>query len=95
MRKGKLDEENTFFFEPQTLKLKSEKRKMKLNIHPEYKETSFRCACGATWKTQSTKSGETTVEICSNCHPFFTGSAQNFVDSAGRIEKFKRRYNRA
>jgi len=68
---------------------------MKLNIHPEYKETSFRCACGATWETKSTKGGETTVEICSNCHPFFTGSTHNLVDSAGRIEKFKRRYNRA
>ena len=52
---------------------------MKLNVHPEYQETSFRCACGATWETQSTKGGETTVEICSNCHPFFTGSAQNLL----------------
>ena len=68
---------------------------MKADIHPKYEKTSFRCACGATWETQSTKGGERTIEICSNCHPFFTGSAQNLVDSAGRIEKFKRRYNRA
>ncbi|MEC9459672.1 MAG: 50S ribosomal protein L31, partial [SAR324 cluster bacterium] len=48
-----------------------------------------------TWNTQSTKGGETTVEICSNCHPFFTGAGQNLVDTAGRIEKFNRRYKRA
>ena len=76
-------------------KAKFEIEKMKADIHPKYEKTSFRCACGATWETQSTKGGETTIEICSNCHPFFTGSAQNLVDSAGRIEKFKRRYNRA
>ena len=68
---------------------------MKADIHPKYEKTSFRCACGVTWETQSTNGGERTIEICSNCHPFFTGSAQNLVDSAGRIEKFKRRYNRA
>ena len=68
---------------------------MKADIHPKYEKTSFRCACGETWETQSTNGGERTIEICSNCHPFFTGSAQNLVDSAGRIEKFKRRYNRA
>ncbi|MDG1486631.1 MAG: 50S ribosomal protein L31, partial [SAR324 cluster bacterium] len=51
--------------------------------------------CGTTWNTQSTKGGETTVEICSNCHPFFTGAGQNLVDTAGRIEKFNRRYKRA
>jgi len=67
---------------------------MKSEIHPTYKKTSFRCACGVTWETQSTKGGENTVEICSNCHPFFTGSGQNLVDTAGRIEKFNRRYNR-
>ena len=68
---------------------------MKPDIHPKFKKTSFRCACGATWETQSTQGGETTVEICSNCHPFFTGAGQNLVDTAGRIEKFNRRYNRA
>ena len=68
---------------------------MKPNIHPTYKESSFRCACGTTWEVQSIKGEETTVEICSNCHPFFTGTGQNLVDTAGRIEKFNRRYNRA
>ncbi|MBC8257387.1 MAG: 50S ribosomal protein L31 [SAR324 cluster bacterium] len=68
---------------------------MKPNIHPEYNKTTFNCACGTTWKAESTIGGEKTVEICSNCHPFFTGAGQNLVDSAGRIEKFKKRYNRA
>ena len=68
---------------------------MKPDIHPKFQKTSFRCACGTTWEAQSTKGGETTVEICSNCHPFFTGGGQNLVDTAGRIEKFNRRYKRA
>ena len=68
---------------------------MKADIHPTFQTTSFRCACGTNWEAQSTKGGETTVEICSNCHPFFTGAGQNLVDTAGRIEKFNRRYNRA
>ena len=68
---------------------------MKKNIHPEFKKTSFRCACGTIWETQSSNGGESSVEICSNCHPFFTGTGQNLVDTAGRIEKFNRRYNRA
>ena len=68
---------------------------MKANIHPNYIEASFRCACGSIWNTKSTKAGETTVEICSNCHPFFTGTGHKLIDTAGRIEKFKRRYNRA
>ena len=68
---------------------------MKPDIHPNFKKTSFRCACGTVWETQSIKGEETTVEICSNCHPFFTGTGQSVVDTAGRIEKFNRRYNRA
>lgn len=68
---------------------------MKPDIHPKYVLTSFRCSCGATWNTMSTLGGENTVEICSNCHPFFTGTAQKMVDTAGRIEKFNRRYKRA
>ncbi len=66
---------------------------MKAGIHPEYKEVTIRCACGATVVTRSTKSdanGEIRVEICSKCHPFFTGK-QKFVDSGGRVDKFKRR----
>ena len=64
---------------------------MKPDIHPIFEKTSFRCACGTIWETQSSKGGETTVEICSNCHPFFTGQ-QKIVDTAGRVERFMNRY---
>jgi large subunit ribosomal protein L31 len=63
---------------------------MKKEIHPEYVECNITCACGNTFTTRSTKK-EIRVEICSNCHPFFTGK-QKFVDSAGRVEKFKKKY---
>ncbi len=63
---------------------------MKKGIHPEYVECTVICACGNTFTTRSTKK-EIRVEICSNCHPFFTGK-QKFVDSAGRVEKFKKKY---
>jgi large subunit ribosomal protein L31 len=64
---------------------------MKEGIHPEYNnEVTVKCACGNTFTTGSIKK-EIKVEICSNCHPFFTGK-QKFVDSAGRIEKFQRKY---
>ena len=62
---------------------------MKAGIHPEYKECTIKCACGAEVKTRSTK-GNQTVDICSKCHPFFTGK-QKFVDAGGRVDKFKRR----
>lgn len=63
---------------------------MKENIHPNYGEAVVRCACGETFKTGSTKK-ELTVEICSKCHPFFTGK-QKLVDSGGRVDRFKKRY---
>ena len=63
---------------------------MKKGIHPEYAESSVTCACGNTFKTKSTKK-EIRVEICSQCHPFFTGK-QKFIDSAGRVEKFRKKY---
>jgi large subunit ribosomal protein L31 len=63
---------------------------MKENIHPAYHETVIRCACGAEFPTGSTKK-EIRVEICSKCHPFYTGK-QKLVDSAGRIERFRRKY---
>lgn len=63
---------------------------MKKDIHPAYGEAVVRCACGETFKTGSTK-GELTVEICSKCHPFFTGR-QKLVDSGGRVDRFKKRY---
>jgi len=63
---------------------------MKRDIHPDYVECTVICACGSTFKTRSTKK-EIRTEICSQCHPFFTGK-QKFVDSAGRVEKFKKKY---
>ena len=63
---------------------------MKKGIHPEYRDVEVHCACGNSFKTRST--AETLkVEICSDCHPFFTGK-QKLVDAAGRIERFQRRY---
>ena len=66
---------------------------MKANIHPEYQEVTVSCACGNTFKTHSTKKGDIRLEICSNCHPFFTGK-QKLVDTAGRVERFQRKYGR-
>lgn len=63
---------------------------MKKGIHPEYKMTKVTCACGNTFETRSTVE-KLNVEICSNCHPFFTGK-QKLVDTAGRVEKFIRKY---
>ncbi|ABK17399.1 50S ribosomal protein L31 [Syntrophobacter fumaroxidans] len=65
---------------------------MKEGIHPVYHETVIRCACGAEIPTGSTKK-EIRVEICSKCHPFYTGK-QKLVDSAGRIERFRRKYEK-
>jgi len=63
---------------------------MKPGVHPEYKLGTVTCACGNTFQVRSTV-GDVSVEICSACHPFFTGK-QKLVDSAGRVEKFKRKY---
>ena len=65
---------------------------MKKGIHPEYVETIVRCACGNEFKTRSTKP-KINTEICSNCHPFFTGK-QKLVDSEGRVERFIRKYGK-
>ncbi len=65
---------------------------MKATIHPEYKEATVVCACGNTFKTGSVKD-ELRVEICSECHPFFTGR-QKFAERGGRVEKFKKKYSR-
>lgn len=62
---------------------------MKKGIHPEYFDCTVTCSCGNTFKTRSTKK-EIKVEICSNCHPFYTGK-QKLVDSGGRVERFKKR----
>lgn len=65
---------------------------MKEGIHPEYKTVTVTCSCGNTFQTRST-SGDMKVEICSQCHPFFTGK-QKMIDSAGRIDKFEMRYGK-
>ncbi len=63
---------------------------MKEAIHPDYQATTIKCACGATFETGSTKQN-ISVEICSNCHPFYTGK-QKLVDTGGRVEKFRKRF---
>ena len=64
---------------------------MKPGIHPEYKEITVTCACGETFKTRSTRKDDLHVEICSACHPFFTGK-QKLIDTEGRVEKFMQKY---
>ncbi len=64
---------------------------MKEGIHPDYKATTITCACGAVYETGSTKQ-DVRVEICSKCHPFFTGK-QKLVDSGGRVDKFRKKFN--
>ena len=66
---------------------------MKDNIHPNYEDTTITCACGEVVHTRSTMKN-IRLEICSKCHPFFTGE-KKFVDSAGRIERFKQRYTKS
>lgn len=65
---------------------------MQANIHPQYGPSELQCACGNTFETRSTKK-VLKVEICNQCHPFFTG-LHKFVDKAGRIERFMRKYNK-
>lgn len=67
-----------------------EEGRMKKEIHPDYHSTTIRCACGNVIETRATKK-DIVVEICSKCHPFFTGK-QKLVDSAGRVEKFRKKY---
>ena len=64
---------------------------MKENIHPKYEDATITCACGNVINTKSTE-GDIRVEICSKCHPFFTGK-QKLVDTGGRVDRFKKRYN--
>ena len=66
---------------------------MKEGIHPKYVDCTITCACGEVVKTKSSK-GDIRVEICSKCHPFFTGK-QKFVDAGGRVDKFKQRLSKA
>lgn len=63
---------------------------MKAGIHPDYQKATVKCACGNTFETRSVRK-EIVVEICSNCHPFFTGK-QKLIDTAGRVDRFRRKY---
>ena len=67
---------------------------MKADIHPAYELVNVNCACGNTFQTRSTHKGDIHLEICSACHPFFTGK-QKLVDTAGRVERFRKRYGKA
>jgi large subunit ribosomal protein L31 len=64
---------------------------MKAEIHPEYKDIKVTCSCGEVITTRSTLGEDLSVEVCSNCHPFYTGK-QKIVDTGGRVEKFRRRF---
>ena len=66
---------------------------MKPKIHPKYETVSVSCACGETFQTRSTKGGSIKLEICSKCHPFFTGK-QKLIDSAGRVERFHQKFGK-
>ncbi|MEO1201312.1 MAG: 50S ribosomal protein L31 [Pseudomonadota bacterium] len=64
---------------------------MKADIHPDYGVTQVTCSCGNEFETRSTIGGDLTVEVCSSCHPFYTGK-QKIVDSGGRVDKFRKKY---
>ncbi len=64
---------------------------MKADIHPNYPEINVTCSCGNKFKTRSTNSKDLNIEVCSQCHPFYTGK-QKIVDTAGRVEKFRQKY---
>jgi large subunit ribosomal protein L31 len=67
---------------------------MKAAIHPEYKEITVTCSCGSTFQTRSTLGHDLQIEVCSSCHPFYTGK-QKIVDTGGRVDKFRKKYARA
>ncbi len=64
---------------------------MKADIHPGYEEINVTCSCGSTFKTRSTAGHDLTIEVCSQCHPFYTGK-QKLLDTAGRVDKFRQKY---
>ncbi len=66
---------------------------MKPDIHPNYSEITVTCSCGNTFQTGSTNGSDLTIEVCSNCHPFYTGK-QKVMDTAGQVDKFRRRYGK-
>lgn len=67
---------------------------MKADIHPTYDITTVTCSCGNSFETKSTKPGDMHIELCNECHPFFTGK-QKVVDAGGRVERFQRRYGKS
>jgi large subunit ribosomal protein L31 len=69
----------------------STEKLMKTDTHPTYNDTTVRCSCGNTFTTRSTRGGDLHVELCNECHPFFTGK-QKLVDTGGRVERFNKRY---
>lgn len=64
---------------------------MKADIHPGYAEINVTCSCGSIFKTRSTKGSDLTIDVCSQCHPFYTGK-QKLLDTAGRVDKFRQKY---
>lgn len=66
---------------------------MKADIHPDYEEVTVTCSCGSSFKTRSTAGHDLSLDVCSVCHPFFTGK-QKIVDSGGRVDKFRQKYGR-
>lgn len=66
---------------------------MKADIHPDYQEITVTCSCGNVFKTRSTMIKPLNIEVCSQCHPFYTGK-QKIVDTAGRVEKFRQKYSK-
>lgn len=71
--------------------LKIREKSMKADIHPNYPEINVTCSCGNKFKTRSTNGKDLNIEVCSQCHPFYTGK-QKIVDTAGRVEKFRQKY---
>jgi large subunit ribosomal protein L31 len=67
---------------------------VKTDTHPQYDKTTVTCSCGNTFETRSTKPGDMRIELCNECHPFFTGK-QKVVDAGGRVERFQRRYGKS
>lgn len=67
---------------------------MKANIHPAYTEIAVTCSCGSSFATRSTLGKDLSVEVCSQCHPFYTGK-QKILDSGGRVDRFRRRYGKS
>ena len=76
---------------PPRLKVMREVNDMKASIHPEYQEITVTCSCGNSFKTRSTVGHDLSLDVCANCHPFYTGK-QKMVDTAGRVDKFRKKY---